>query len=312
MTSSEVKLDVLANTVKEMMQTISRKDKLVVQRSHVPIVPEQTRINVPKHFAAHPWYHGLDNDCFMYSIHNVVKDEVPTQLVEEPSTDMMCMFDDISFHCWEEEDQLQFKQDSQSVYSDYDNNDQNAEDLGVSVQTLPLCFSSFKFLRDNSKPVVNSEEGKSSDGSVNDVIDDIEVVLDPGLHSPSPSEFQTPDESSEPEEKFESVECNFVPLGYNSFQILKETLEQMLKDKHIESQEISFESMQQSCQSFQDPIVDRLDDLCCQNHFSFASHELKRSYDLDMVRQSFLCFDSTTVFFSKFIRKTTDKSTCAK
>jgi hypothetical protein len=68
-----------------MMQTISRKDKLVVQRSHVPIVPEQTRINVPKHFAAHPWYHGLDNDCFMYSIHNVVKDEVQNQLVEEPS-----------------------------------------------------------------------------------------------------------------------------------------------------------------------------------------------------------------------------------
>ena len=129
----------------------------------------------------------------MYSIHNVVKDEIPTQLIEEPSTDMMCMFDDISFRCWEEEVQLQFKQDSQSVYSYYDINDQNAEDLEVSVQTLPLCFSSFKFLRDNSKPVVNSEEGKSSDGSVNDVIDDIEVFLDPGFHSPSPSEFQTPD-----------------------------------------------------------------------------------------------------------------------
>ena len=68
MTSSEVKLEILANTVKEMMQTISRKDKLVVQRPHVPIVPKQTRIHVPKHFAVHPWYHGLDNDSFMYSI----------------------------------------------------------------------------------------------------------------------------------------------------------------------------------------------------------------------------------------------------
>ena len=123
------------------------------------------------------------------------------------------------------------------------------------------------------------------------------------MHSPSPSEFKTSDEIPEPKEKFESMECNFVPLGYNSFQILKETLEQMLKDKHIESQEISFEPMQQSCQSFQDPITEQLDDLCCQNNFSFASHELKRSYDLDMVRQSFLCFDSALVFSQNSLEK---------
>ena len=78
MTSSELKLDILANTVRDMMQRISRKDELVFQRPHVPIVPEQTRIHVPKHFAAHPWYQGLDNECFMYWIHNVVKDEIPT------------------------------------------------------------------------------------------------------------------------------------------------------------------------------------------------------------------------------------------
>jgi hypothetical protein len=40
MTSSEVKLDVLANTVREMMQKISKKDELVVQRPYVPLVPE--------------------------------------------------------------------------------------------------------------------------------------------------------------------------------------------------------------------------------------------------------------------------------
>jgi hypothetical protein len=97
MTFSEVKLDVLENTVREMMQRISRKDELVVQRPHVPIVPEQTRIHVPKHFAVHPWFQGLDNDSFMYSIHNAVKDEAPSQVAEEQPTDMMCMFDDISY-----------------------------------------------------------------------------------------------------------------------------------------------------------------------------------------------------------------------
>jgi hypothetical protein len=91
------------------------------------------------------------------------------------------------------------------------------------------------------------------------------------------------------------MECNSVPLDYNSFQILKETLEQVLKDKHIKSQEISFESIQQSCQSFQDPIVDRLDDLCGQNHSSFTNHELKSCYDLDMVKQSTSQSSSTTV-----------------
>ena len=75
----------------------------------------------------------------MYSIHNTVKDETPTQLLEEQSTNMMCMFDDICFmddfpkydkydqnytkvnsskpsttYCWEEEHQLQLEYGSQS------------------------------------------------------------------------------------------------------------------------------------------------------------------------------------------------------
>jgi hypothetical protein len=95
MTSSEVKIDVLENNVREMMQNISRKEELVVQRPYVPSVPERTRINVPKHVAAQPQYSEPPKNYFMYSIHNVVKDEVPTQLVEEPLVDMMCMFDDI-------------------------------------------------------------------------------------------------------------------------------------------------------------------------------------------------------------------------
>jgi hypothetical protein len=320
MTSSEVKLDILANTVRDMMQRISRKDELVVQRPHVPIVPEQTRIHVPKHFAVHPWYHGLDNDSFMYSIHNTVEDEVQNQKMEEYSPDMICMFNCISSmddspkldwynddyttldfskksatYDWEEEDHLQSQQDNQSIHGNYDINDQSAENLRVSGNTLPLCFSSFQFLKRNSRQVVNSEDGKFSDESVKDVIDDMGSILDPKSQSIISLDFQSPDGSTELETIFESVECNSVPLDYNSFQILKETLEQALKDKHIKSEEISFESMHQSCQSFQDPIVDRLDDLCGQNHSSFASHELKSCYDFDMVKQSTSQSSSATV-----------------
>jgi hypothetical protein len=59
-----------------------------------------------------------------------------------------------------------------------------------------------------------------------------------------------------------------------------------MDDKHIEDQEVSLEPMQQTSQFLQDPIVDMLDDLCCQSHGSLASYELKRGYDIDMIRQS--------------------------
>jgi len=50
--------------------------------------------------------------------------------------------------------------------------------------------------------------------------------------------------------------------------------------------------MQQSCQTLQDPIVDMLDDLCCQGHVSCASYGIKSIYDIYMVRQSFSWFNS--------------------
>jgi hypothetical protein len=88
---SEVKLDILKNTVNKVMHKINMKEELFFQRPHVPLGLENTRINVTKHFSSQPKYSKPPNDCFMYSIHNIVKDETPTQLVEEPSIDMMCM-----------------------------------------------------------------------------------------------------------------------------------------------------------------------------------------------------------------------------
>jgi hypothetical protein len=78
LTSSEVKLEILASTMEEMLHRIIIREKLVVQRNHVPLVVEQERVIVPMNFAAHPWYHKPENDYFMYSIHYIVKDE--TQL----------------------------------------------------------------------------------------------------------------------------------------------------------------------------------------------------------------------------------------
>jgi hypothetical protein len=115
---------------------------------------------------------------------------------------------------------------------------------------------------------------------------DMEAVLNPeSQHLPS-FNFQILDESLELETNYDLIQKNSVPLCFKSFQVLKETLGQVVKDKYIKGWEISFESMQQSCQSFQDPIVDLLDGLCGQNHSSFTSHEIKSCYDRDMIRQS--------------------------
>jgi hypothetical protein len=114
----------------------------------------------------------------------------------------------------------------------------------------------------------------------------MEAVLNPESQHFTYFDFQISNERLKPEANYELIQNNSVPLCFNSFQILKETLGQVLKDKYIKGQEISFESMQQSCQSFQDPIADRLDGLWGQNHSPSSSYGIKRCYDMDMIGQS--------------------------
>jgi hypothetical protein len=64
--SLESQLDILANTMKEMMPKFIMGNEIVFQRHHVPLVMKKERVTIPKHFAAHPWYHGLErktNKC---------------------------------------------------------------------------------------------------------------------------------------------------------------------------------------------------------------------------------------------------------
>jgi hypothetical protein len=186
--SSEDKLEILVSTIEEMMQRINRKDELVVQRHHVPVIAEKDTVPVPKHFSTHPGYHGLNDDSFMYSIHGTVKDEAPSQFVEEQPADMMCMFDDIPYldcppkwdqydddheaemevDCsekmaachWQEEDHLPFRCDYQPLHNSHDSDGKETENLIVSESTLPICFSSLQFMKRNSRSVVNSERHK--------------------------------------------------------------------------------------------------------------------------------------------------------
>jgi hypothetical protein len=75
MTSSEVKLDVLANTVKEMMQKISRKEEIVVQRPHVPLVPEKKRSMSPNilQLSLNILIHPMIISCIQFTIQSKMK-----------------------------------------------------------------------------------------------------------------------------------------------------------------------------------------------------------------------------------------------
>ena len=171
------------------------------------MIPEKEKVIVPKHFAAHPWNHGLDNDSFMYSIHNTVKDEALSQLVEEQPANMICMFNDISpmddlpkcdqydddheaeievvcskklaTRNWQEGDPLQFRCNNQPVHNSHDNDEEETENFREREKSLPLCFSSFQILKRNSRPVVNSEDKKFSNQPVEDAIGD--TKFNPGV-----------------------------------------------------------------------------------------------------------------------------------
>jgi hypothetical protein len=49
--SLEMKLDILTNTVNEVMHNISRKEELSIQKPYVPLVPERKKIKVPNIFS---------------------------------------------------------------------------------------------------------------------------------------------------------------------------------------------------------------------------------------------------------------------
>lgn len=57
LTYLEVKLDISVSIMEEMMQKIIMRDKLLVQKHHVPLIAEEEKVICPNHFAANPCSH---------------------------------------------------------------------------------------------------------------------------------------------------------------------------------------------------------------------------------------------------------------
>jgi hypothetical protein len=90
---------------------------------------------------------------------------------------------------------------------------------------------------------------------------------DPEVHPLSLFEGQTSDEIMKPETSDELIHLDSFPLCFNSFQILRGNLGQILVESHSVSQEVPVEPMAPLSKAFYDPIAEVLDDLCCQSHF---------------------------------------------
>jgi len=129
---------------------------------------------------------------------------------------------------------LQLKYENQPLHNNYDSNEENKKNLRLSGKSFPLCFSSFTFLRETYKKIVNSRDGYYSDESLGYVIDDIQSSLDPNLHPMSYINLQNEDEL---------MDYNSIPLNFNSFKFLNKIFNHVMDDKHRKNQEFVLQSI---------------------------------------------------------------------
>jgi hypothetical protein len=291
------------------------------------LISEKETVIVPQKNSVHPWYHGLDNNSFMYSIHHTVENEVQNQRVVEDSPDMICMFNGISsmddlpkcdqgddeheaeidVDCskqstachWKEEDHSQFRYDNQPLHNSHDSDEEGVENFRVRKKSLPLCFSSFQFLRGNCKQVVNGRKGECSDQLGEDASADVEAVLNPESQHLPYFYFQIHDERLKPKTDNELIHCDSLPLYPFYFQIVRGNLGRILVENHSVNHEVPRGPISPPSKTFYDPIVDIVDDVCFQSLVSFTPNELKHCYDIDMFKQSTPLSGATEASFHK-------------
>ena len=169
-TSLEVKLDNLVSAVEKMMEKVTARNSYDVQAPGALIEEEQ--VVDPKHFVSYPSCHRSDNDCFV------------DHLGEERTVDMTCMLDDMFYtddlaqfdqydddyvlqtkanltdksatSLWEEEVHFQqLEYNVQPSHISYDSDEESAENFEVSEGSLPFCFDSCQFVKDNFHEIRN-------------------------------------------------------------------------------------------------------------------------------------------------------------
>lgn len=161
-----------------MIQNITMRDEIFVQDEHVSLIEAKKVVDL-KHFLSYPSCHRSYNDYFMYALRDNKEINFIDQLAEERSVDLICMLDDIThfddlpkYDKYDDEYVVKseaksssqsstcfqhFKEDSQLTHVVYGSEEESVENLEVSEEYLPLCFTSFQFIRDNFHAIRNQQ-----------------------------------------------------------------------------------------------------------------------------------------------------------
>jgi hypothetical protein len=110
------------------------------------------------------------------------------------------------------------------LHNSHDSDEEETKNFREREKSLPLCFSSFQFLRGNCKQVVNGRKGECSDQLGEDASADVEVVLNPESQHLPYFDFQIPDERLKPKTDNELIHCDSLLLCPFSFQIVRGNL----------------------------------------------------------------------------------------
>ena len=239
-TSLEVKLDVLLSAVEKMMDKINARNDYDVQAHGLLIQEEQ--VADPQHFVSYPSCQRSDNDCFV------------DHLGEERNFDMTCMLDDVFYtddlpqfdqyddnYVLQTETNLAIKQAAslwakevhfqqleynvQPSHISYGNDEESASKFEVSEGSLPFCFDSFQFIRDNYHAIRNQ---MSTSLDLNHLENNENFVQDfsySDLQPPKAIDCQDAAEDLEVHTHDLMIQGDSVPFCFESFQFLKGKLQ---------------------------------------------------------------------------------------
>jgi len=263
---AEVKLNLLVRKLDEITQEITMKEEFFIQNHHEEIEEVDSHEQIPLNSN----YHKSEN-------------EFTNQYEEEESVVLMCMFDDIPYfddlpkydhyddsyvlqtqanfteqsEASLEDEEMQFQQiedSDQPIQISHESEEGRAENVEISEDSLPLCFASFQFIRENYHAINNQQ----SLGIVIDNKEDNETIDQD--FSVSQLQLSVPIEIND-----QMTQESSIPLFFEPFQLLKEMWYNIFKEKNgklVEVYEVPWNFIchrfQQFSQDFQDPIADML------------------------------------------------------
>ena len=184
----------------------------------------------------------------------------------------------------------QLEYNVQPSHINYGNDKESATNFEVSEGSLPFCFASFQFIRDNFHAIRN----QLSTSFDLDHLEDNEILVQdlsyPDLQPPNAIDCQVLDEDLEAEPYDQMMQDVSVPFYFESFQFLKGNLHSISLNEqpvgnHVISSELVENGLQKSFQAFHDRIADVLDDVYIQSPSPLATCELEASIDTNLIRQ---------------------------